>query len=135
MGKIELENRNVGVENITMYYRLEPGDATCYRFSFCNINLNYPINNIVAEGTGLSNEYILASINMPGGTGVCCIGKYALEVVEKEMPFLIDYTSRHGWNDVYSYTVKAVLLALSVLVFEPMAFDKAAAKMLQARGM
>lgn len=114
-------NENELTENNIYNYMMQPGDGTMYRFSIQQVNGSYAISSAA------SDDSIWLAINMPGGCGVSVIPKRMLEDSG-----LDGYLRLNGMGAVYPYTLKAVLLAASVLAFDPHDTERAAEKMLKA---
>ncbi len=132
-----MENYNALVEHRTYHYLMQPGDRTMYRFSFGYLDQSPQDNYILESGVGdTKGEYIQASIRMGGGSGVTCLMVSSLRRLlghPEELDILRGYAMAHGWRHVDDYTVRAVLLALSVLVDEPLRYTEAAEQMLLGR--
>jgi hypothetical protein len=135
-------NKNFMVENKVYHYMMQPGDATCYRFSMEfypeGVHPNeaeYAVHNAYVLDTGVGNGcgYVQVAINMPGGCGVGCIAKGSLDDFGKGHDYLIEYLVSHGFAHVDRYTLPAVLFAVQVLVNDPEAIDLAAENMLKAQ--
>jgi hypothetical protein len=115
---------------VTYNYKLEPGDATCYRFSIQFFPEDPEHAYILASGVGNHPEnYVKVSIDMPGGTGIATL---AISSLADLHGYYQGYAHSHGMGNVNSYTLAAVLLACQVLVKAPGDLDAAAVNMLQA---
>lgn len=129
-------NMTVIVES--RHYLLQPGDATLYRFSFRKYpdgkvydSLNLPLSYIMESGIGKNaSDYIEVSVNMPSMECVFCLPLHMLPSINSDVEeFNIDYLYQHGAK-MDTYTLKAILYALSVLVINPSAVDEAAKTMI-----
>jgi len=115
---------------LTYNYKIEPGDATCYRFSIQFFPEDPKRAYILASGVGNHPEnYVKVSIDMPGGTGIVTLAIVALVELHGDCP---GYAHSHGMGNVNPYTLAAVLLACQVLVNRPDSLDAAALNMLRA---
>lgn len=122
------------LSNTVHNYLLEPGDATCYRFAF----QEFPVGDAYTLDSGVGKDgedYIWFAINMPGGSGVGTVSKGHLKHYREhpEYDVLTGWLVGNGFGNVNPYTLRAVVLALSVLIKDPTALDAAAEAMLEAR--
>ena len=106
--------------NKTYNYKLEPGDATCYRFGFQYMPDDPNSAYVLDSGVGNTpKNYVWVYIYMAGGTGVAIIPLWELFQFSPEHTHLIGYLKGHGFEHVNDYTLVAVLLALKELVALP----------------
>lgn len=127
-------NANKVIYKQTMYYKMEPGDGTCYNFSFCFVPNNGSVESQIAA-VELPDLCVLVSINMAAGSGVAAIPIPIIQNIDENpchFAYAFKYAKEHGMQHVYPYTLSAVLLALTHLVLYPNDLTPAADKMLQA---
>lgn len=125
-------NINECISEHMIFYRLEPGDGTCYRFGFCRVPESHH-SSVIADGMhGEESDFIFISISMPGGSGCGVLRISQLRDMEAN-PYHVSYAQNHGFEHVYLYTLAAVMLALSVLVDNSDDLLKAGEAMLHTR--
>src|SRR3990170_3386033 len=119
--------------NKALNYKLEPGDATCYRFGFQYMPDDPDSAYVLSSGVGYTpKHYVWAYIYMAGGTGVAVIPLWELFQFDPQHTHLVGYLKGHGFGNVDPYTLVAVLLALKVLVASPTMAIEAMKEMLLA---
>lgn len=116
---------NEEIVNKIHNYMMQPGDGTLYRFSIQRDCGDY----VFSPDADPRNVWL--AINMPGGCGVGLVPKRMLRV-HKVGDGLDGYMRSNGMGAVDHYTLRAVLLAATVLAFDPHNIDRAAQKMLEA---
>jgi hypothetical protein len=112
-------------------YRIEPGDATCYRFGFQRFSGDPDKDYTLDSGVGkeADQDYIWAYIKMPSATGIATIPVWDLRNLN--LRELAGYLRTHGFEHINGYTLYAVLLAFTVLVDTPNSLKQAAEQMLK----
>jgi len=141
------QNANYFTEGRALHYLLMPGDGTAYRFSilpFHELTYAAPVQKDQLEAQDCVSNYIMdAGVNAAGegfvklaidmpvsvGFGTVPIGMLSGDYLG------IDYLKTHGFGEVDTYTLVAVLLAVKVLAAGyqiPETLTEAATAMLEA---
>jgi hypothetical protein len=117
-------------------YLLEPGDGTRYCFSFHTHQGAYvhgsesreaPMNSLITGVDPEGEEYITFIIHSPG-SGSYELRKDSLKNIESHY---VNYVV--GKVNADPYTVCAILLALSILIGNPIEVEKACKEMLKVK--
>ena len=116
-----------------IYYALEPGDGTVYRFGLMRLESAIVKKGMLVHlypGCGNGKDYVGVLINMPAWQGYYELRKDSLKGIA---PHYVNYVANHMTKDAYPPTVCAVLLALEVLLDEPINLTLACENMLRWR--
>lgn len=121
---------NAMVELETRLYRLEPGDMTRYEFSITPINLEKA--DCAMFSCLPAEDFVLITIYGPDHQAAY---PTSLRQLRRLISQHVYYICEHMRGISNPYHIAAVLLACSVLVYEPENLDKACKRMLDAPGL
>lgn len=125
-------------DGVISTYMFQPGDATRYTFSLVRLDSynqgiglakdgDYDTADVYGIVSGVSESYVMLIVHMPSSQGSYEFARTSLR--QPWANYFHDY-ARSKMRQVDEYTLKAILLAVSVLVDEPDNLDEAGKKML-----
>jgi len=130
----ELGKGNQHIEGKWHMYMMQPGDATVYRFGFMYYPNSTIESYIIDSGVGPDARETYIKFYIHGGysNGITVCRKYEILHFPEQGTSILGYLKGHGMKDVVDYTLKAVLLALKVLIIDPEDLERAAKYMLMS---
>ena len=133
--------RGLAAELKTYHYMMEPGDATRYRFSLTFPEIGKAFFSRGVKFLGLADvpvkildmdeHCILLGIYMPSWQGIYPTSLASLDNLDEgHIHYLANHMGAAGKSS-WIYTIAAVCLAASVLVYDPLAVEAACIEMLK----